>query len=155
MLYPTEVQKASYSLKRYQIGSIKIPIVLEERQLELSESPAILSTDTIFTWYSETVKTDCWCRLRIYKITLDHLVVIVSELPDNPGRSITDEASKLINLVCYQFGLAPYKVMWIEHYPVGYLKDDETYDELRQGLGKVSSKRINKQKLEVLLGVQL
>lgn len=125
------------------------------RQLELSKSPAVLSTDTVFTWYSETVKTDCRCRLRIYKITLDKVIVIVSELSDNPGRSISDEASKLINLVCYQFGLASYKVMWIEHYPVGYLKNDETYDVIMLGLDQVSSKRIHKQKLEVFLRVKL
>ncbi|MEM8676767.1 MAG: hypothetical protein AAGF83_23385 [Cyanobacteria bacterium P01_G01_bin.67] len=115
----------------------------------------MLNNDLIFTWYSETVERDCKCRLRIYQISLDHFVIIVSELPDNPGCSITDDASKLINLVCYQFGFTSYKVMWIEHYPLGYLNDDETYYEVTQGLGEVYSKRINKQKLEVLLGVQL
>lgn len=82
-------------------------------------------------------------------------MVIVSELSDNPGRSISDETSKLINLVCYQFGLASYKVMWIEHYPVGYLKNDETYDVIMLGLDKVASKRIHKQKLEIFLRVKL
>ncbi len=109
----------------------------------------------IFTWYSELVKKDCKCRLRIYKITLDHFVVIVDELPDNLGLGISTEASKLINLVCYQFGMASYKVMWVEHYPAGYLENDETYHVVMQELSAVSSKRIKKQKLEVLLGVQI
>ena len=117
------------------------------------KSPAILSNDITFSWYSEGVKKQGKCRLRIYQITFDHVVVIVSELSNNPGRSITEEASKLINLVCYQFGLAPFKVMWVEHYSAGYLKNHETYDVIMMGLGDVFSKRINKQRLEVLLGV--
>lgn len=124
------------------------------RQLELSQSPTVLSTDTIFTWYSEAVKRDCKCRLRIYRINFDYSVVVVSELPNN-SRSISDEASRLINLICYQFGLAFFKTMWIEHYPVGYLNDDESYHEVMLGVGKIFSKRINQQKLERLLGIKL
>lgn len=125
------------------------------RGLEFSKSPAILNVDMLFTWYSETAKGNCHCHLRIYKVAYDHAVIIVSELPDNPGRSITDEASALINLVCYKFGFAPYKIMWIEHYPAGYLKDDETYDEVMLAAGCISSRRISRQSLEKLLSVKL
>ena len=124
-------------------------------QLELPKSSAVLNTDLIYTWYSEAVEQDCKCRLRVYQLTIDHFVVIVSELPDNPGASITDEASKLINLVCYQFGLTAYKVMWIEHYPRGMRQDDEVYYEAAQGLGEIFLTKIKKQKLESLLGIQL
>ena len=125
------------------------------RELSFSGSAANLNVDMLFTWYSETAKGNCHCRLRVYKMTFDQAVIIVSELPDNPGRSITDEASSLINLVCYQFGFASYKVMWIEHYPPGYLKDGETYDEVMLGAGHISSRRINKGSLENLLGAEL
>ena len=124
------------------------------RNLELSEYPSVLSTDTEFTWYSETVKKDCKCHLRIYKIKLDYSIVIVSELPDNP-RSISDEASKLINLICYQFGLASYKTMWIEHYPVGDINNDESFHEVMLGIAGISVNRINKTKLESLLAIKL
>lgn len=123
--------------------------------MNLSESPAVLSIDTVFTWYSEIAKIDCQCRLRIYKITFDKAVIIVSELHNNYGRSITDEALTLINLVCYKFGLSPAKTMWVEHYPAGYLKDEDTYDEVMLALFHVHSKRIQKQQLEALLGVVL
>ena len=109
----------------------------------------------MFTWYSEVAKGNCRCRLRLYQISFDYSLIIVSELPDNSGRSITDESSTLINLACYQFGLAPSKVMWIEHYLSGYLKEDETYDEVMRGAGYISSRRIQKQRLEELLGVSL
>ena len=45
--------------------------------------------------------------------------------------------------------------MWIEQYPVGYLKKEETYDEILLVQGYTYSKRISKQKLEALLGVKL
>lgn len=125
------------------------------RGLNFSESAATLDVDMLFTWYSETAKGNCHCRLRIYKVAFDQAVIIVSELPDNPGRSITDEASTLINLVCYKFGFASYKVMWIEHYPPGYLKGGGTYDEVMLAAGCISSRGINRQALEKLLGVNL
>lgn len=124
-------------------------------ELNFSESEAILDVDTLFSWYSARAKGNCHCRLRIYKLTSNRAVIIVSELPDNPGRSITDEASTLINLVCYKFGFAAYKVMWIEHYPPGYLKESQTYDEVMVAAGCISSRRINQQSLEKLLGVSL
>ncbi|MEM8720143.1 MAG: hypothetical protein AAGE84_12630 [Cyanobacteria bacterium P01_G01_bin.39] len=126
---------------------------MEARKLSFSESAATLDVDMLFTWYSDTAKGNCHCRLRIYKMAFNQAIIIVSELPDNPGRSITDEASTLINLVCYKFGFAPYKVMWIEHYPPGYLKDVETYDEVILGVGHISSRRIKKQSLEKLLRI--
>ena len=125
------------------------------RIVNLSEVPAVLTVDTLFTWYSEIAQTDCQCRLRIYKITFDKAVIIASQLHDNPGHSITDEALTLIHLVCYKFGLAPHKTMWIEHYTGGYLKEEDTYEELMLAQFCVRSKRINKQKLEALLGLTL
>lgn len=109
----------------------------------------------MFTWRSQLAKIDCQCRLRIYKITINQAVVIVSELPDNPGRSITEEALTLIQLVCHKFALNPTKTMWLEHYPQGYLKDEEVYEHLTLIQCNVWSSRINKQKLEALLSVKL
>ena len=123
--------------------------------MNLSESPAVLIVNTLFTWYSEIAQRDCQCRLRIYQISFDKAVIIASELFKNPGRSITDEALTLIHLVCYKFGLAPNKTMWIEHKRAGYLKNEETYDEVMLGQFGVRSKRINISKLEALLGVTI
>jgi len=119
------------------------------------ELPATLDVDMTFSWYSETAKGNCHCRLRIYKLTFDTVVIIVSELLDNPGRSITDEASTLIHLVSYQFGFAIYKVMWIEHYPAGYRKNEDTFDAIMLTTGSISSRRISQAKLEEFLGISL
>ena len=123
--------------------------------MNISESPAVLTIDTPITWYSQAAQTKCHCRLRIYRITFEKALVIVSELDDNPGRSITDEALTLIDLVCQEFDLFPGKTMWFEHYPVGYLKDDETYEQVMLVQGYTYSTRVNKQKIEALLGVKL
>ncbi len=128
---------------------------MENKKVSISESPALLDTKTRFKWYSEIGQKQCECGLRIYKISFDKAVVIASELKDNPGRSITDEVITLINLVCYKFGLSPFKIMWIEHYPEGYLKEEDTYDEIWLTMFHVKSKRIKKENLEALLGVRL
>ena len=128
---------------------------VEGKLLNLDNAPAVLSVDTIFTWYSETAKGNCQCHLRIYKIAFDKAIIIASELPDNPGRSITDEALTLIHLVCYKFGLAPTKTMWVEHYPKGYFKDEATYDEVMLIQGRVISQRIKQRKIEDILGMEL
>ena len=127
----------------------------EVRQLKLSKPPAVLSVDLLFTWHSEIAEIDCQCRLRIYKITFEKVVVIVSELPDNAGRTITDEGLTLIHLVCNKLSLEPTKTMWLEHYPKGALKGEETYEHVMLIRGNVYSKRINKQTIEALLGVKL
>ena len=123
--------------------------------MNISESPAVLTVDTPITWYSQTAQTYCQCRLRIYKITFEKAVVIVSELLNNTGRSITDEALTLIRLVCHEFALSPGKTMWFEHYPVGYLKDDETYEQVMLVQSHTYSTRVSKQKIEAVLGVKL
>ena len=128
------------------------------RELNPSKSPessAFLGIDIPITWHSQITKTRCKCRLRIYLVNNDQAVVIVSELPDNPGRSITDEAFALIPSICDKFRLTSGQTMWVEHYPAGYLKEEETYDEVGLVMGYIASTRIEKQKLEALLGVKL
>lgn len=123
--------------------------------MNISESPAVLTIDTPITWYSQITQSKCHYRLRIYKISFDKAVVIVSERQDNSGRLITGEASRLIHWVCQEFALSPRQTMWVEHYPASYLKDDETYEEVTLVKGYTYSTRISKQKIEALLGVEL
>lgn len=111
--------------------------------------------EQILTWRPYEQSFNSQCRLRIYYISVDMAVVIVTELEENPGKSITDSAKQLIHLVCYRFGLAPYKVMWIEHYPAGYLKEAETYDLVMLALGEVTCQRVSQQALEGLIGCSL
>ncbi|WP_158500402.1 hypothetical protein [Xenococcus sp. PCC 7305] len=101
------------------------------------------------------MKRDCQCRLRIYKITVEQAVVIASQLPDEASCSIADEALTLIPLICQKLLLKLTSIMWVEHYPKGYLKDEEVYEEVTLIQDKITSKRIKKQKIENLLSVKL
>ena len=123
--------------------------------MNISESPAVLTVDIPITWYSTTAETLCECRLRIYKITFDKAVVIISELEDYPDRSIKEELSTLIHLVCDDFKLSPAKTMWLEHYPAKHLQEKDIYEQVMLVQPHIYSTRISKQKIEALLGVKL
>lgn len=116
----------------------------------ISNPGAILEVDSNFKWYSQVEQTKCECGLRIYKIDCDRAVVIVSELKNNPGRSIKEEALTLIHLVCCKFELNLSKTMWIEYYP-----QKNTYNEIKLAIFYTHSKRINKEQLEALLKVKV
>ena len=55
----------------------------------------------------------------------------------------------------HQLGLSPMKTMWVEHYPASYLKEEEIYEQVMLVQDQASSTRVNKQKIEALLGVKL
>ncbi len=112
---------------------------------------SILKTDQIINWNSSETGTECQCRLRIFQLSLDRAIVIVSQIPDFPGRSITDEVKTLIAIVCDRFGLTLNQTMWIEHYPVGYLKDDDVYEHISACTTSVTSQRIKKSHLELIV----
>jgi hypothetical protein len=57
------------------------------------------------------------CGLDIQPLANDRTVVICTELPDNPGTSVTNFAEDLATLVCRRFRIASDKLVWIEHYP--------------------------------------
>jgi hypothetical protein len=61
------------------------------------------------------------CRLRIYAVPGQRAVAIATELPDNPGTSITNRADTLATLVmckaALMFGTDPGDIVWVEHYP--------------------------------------
>ncbi len=56
------------------------------------------------------------CRLRIFTDPDRPTVVLVSELPDNPGTSVTNRAAYLHGKVAAEFRLDPSTLLWIEHY---------------------------------------
>jgi len=55
------------------------------------------------------------CRLRVYQHGTT-TVLLVSEIPENPGTSITNRAEALATALVRQYAQGPDWV-WIEHYP--------------------------------------
>lgn len=56
------------------------------------------------------------CGLRITPLRDGRVAVICTELPENPGTSVTNFAEGLAAMVCAEFGINPAKLVWIEHY---------------------------------------
>ena len=59
------------------------------------------------------------CALELLPRPDGRVVVIASELADNPGTSVTNAAELLATDVCRRFGIAPDRLVWIEHYEYG------------------------------------
>ncbi len=128
-------------------------------QLYLSDPPAVLIADLIFTWHSKIANTKYKCHLKIYKINFDKFVVISSYLPDNLAFNITEEILTLIQLVFKTFNLKPTKTMWIKYYSIKsfnrFFKDKKIYEQLTLFQKNVYSERISKQKIKNLLKIDL
>lgn len=116
---------------------------------------AFLSLDILLILNYQLADINYQCRLRIYKISFNQAVVVVSKPPINTGCSSSNEVINLIDLVCYQFSLSRHNTMWIEHSYNGYAEEQESYEELIVIETYVCRKKINKQKLEELLQIRL
>lgn len=91
------------------------------------------------------------CRVRI-----NGNVVIATELPDNPGQSITNAADVLAMQVCQYYGIPPAQLVWIEHYPE-QPNHEETLDRVEflvehQTLSNPQWQRISKADVAQLFG---
>ena len=74
------------------------------------------------------------CRLRIYEHE-PHTVVLLTELPDNPGISVTNWAAELATEIAAQYKLDLGRTLWIEHYPAAG-EHPEHFDRIRFDWGK-------------------
>lgn len=96
------------------------------------------------------LQSNARCRVRISGST-----VIATELPNNPGMSLTNAAASAAVQVCQYYEIPLEKLVWIEHYPeeTGH---EETFDlvhfSLNNGLLNVERwQRISTAKAEQLL----
>jgi hypothetical protein len=110
------------------------------------------------------------CRIRIYlpDDVLDAPVVVCSELPNNPGGSITNSAETIAAGVIRANEL-PTPLVWIEHWPRETTQGQETFElvvfssyevverapyleETRAWIGDATWKRLHRTTVEVLVG---
>jgi hypothetical protein len=59
---------------------------------------------------------EAWCALEILPAKDRRIVVIATEVKDNPGTSITNVCEHLAYWVCVEFSIDPSNLIWIEHY---------------------------------------
>ncbi len=87
-----------------------------------------MNVDAIFPYKPSHSGIHAKCRVRIYPPP----VVVVTELPDNPGMSVTNYAEELATLILQEHGLDALRTVWIEHYPAWAEEDrPETFDLVR------------------------
>jgi hypothetical protein len=110
------------------------------------------------------------CRVRIYlpDDMLDEPVVICSELPNNPGGSITNSV-EVIAAGVIQANELPTPLAWIEHRPQETTEGQETFElvvfssyevtetapylgETRAWIGDATWKQLDRASVEVLVG---
>src|ERR671910_3697785 len=87
-----------------------------------------LASDYIYP-YKDAGGRSAHCRVRIYfpDDPGDALVVICSELPNNPGGSITNSA-EVIAAGVIQANELPTPLVWIEHWPEESADEQETFE---------------------------
>ena len=100
---------------------------------------------------SAKLQASARCRVRV-----SNNVAIATELPDNPGMSVTNAAGLLAMQVCQFYEIEPQKLIWIEHYPEAPDCSEESFDRVQFTftLGALSDprwKRISKDEAEQLL----
>ena len=63
------------------------------------------------------------------------MLLVLTEMPDNPGTSITNMAEALVTRICRERDISPHGLVVVEHYPVRgkHLQYPETYDLIRFG----------------------
>jgi len=83
----------------------------------------MLKLDQIYRYRSLAAQRQGYCRLRIYNRRGGHLVVL-TEVPNNPGQSITAASEVIATGLVKRYRLNPTTTRWIEHWPA------DTRDEL-------------------------
>ena len=113
------------------------------------------------------------CRVRVFLPSnpeRDLFVAVCSELPDNRGQSVTNDAERIAAEVVSNFAL-PVPLVWIEHYPpettdgqaetfdlvvFGHYEVREIVRAMEEGpvkeIGPPQWKRLDRGSVEVLVG---
>jgi hypothetical protein len=131
--------------------------------------PMHLASDYIHP-YKDLGGRPARCRVRIYlpDDMRDAPVVICSEVPNNPGGSITNSAETIAAGVI-QANELPTPLVWIEHWPEESADEQETFEllvfssyevaerapylgETRAWIGDATWKTLDRTAVEVLVG---
>jgi len=74
---------------------------------------------------------DSCCDIEVHRRGDGKYVFVATELPDNPGTSVTNFAEHLATAMRGQYALKPEDVIWIEHYPGAKDRRKEDFDLVR------------------------
>ena len=74
---------------------------------------------------------DSCCDIEVHRRSDGKYVFVATELPDNPGTSVTNFAEHLATAMRSQYALKPEELIWIEHYPEAQNRRKEDFDLVR------------------------
>src|SRR4029077_5103202 len=74
---------------------------------------------------------DSCCDIEVHRRSDGKYVFVATELPDNPGTSVTNFAEHLATAMRSRYGLKPEDVIWIEHYAEAKNRRKEDFDLVR------------------------
>lgn len=75
--------------------------------------------------------SDSYCDIEVHQRSDGKYVFVATELPDNPGTSVTNYAEQLATAMRTQYARKPRDVIWIEHYPEAKDRRKEDFDLVR------------------------
>lgn len=108
--------------------------------------------DTVLNWIVEGDSKSNKCRVRIYWITWEKAIVIVTNITYYSGRKITDATKEIISFVTNIHSLSPSKLMLVEHYPASNLSEEDLYHQVLLTNNEAIRHEIDRSKLLKLLG---
>jgi hypothetical protein len=125
--------RPAYATITYRVGYVVWAWIIavavgETTDLPLLREPMHLASDYIHPYKGAGARPS-HCRIRIYlpDDVLDALVVVCSELPNNPGGSITNSAETIAAGVIRANEL-PTPLVWIDHWPKETTDVEETFE---------------------------
>lgn len=116
------------------------------------EAECMKAVDTIHRYKPPGSGIEARCRVQVHRHE-GQTVAIVTELPDNPGMSVTNAAEWLLPALAEQYGL-PDGTVWIEHYERLHGEPD-TYDLVTLRGGSPSWRRLALEQVERLIGAEV
>jgi len=75
--------------------------------------------------------SDSYCDIEAHRRSDGKFIFVATELPDNPGTSVTNYAEHLATAIRRQHGLKSEDMIWIEHYPDAKDRPKESFDLVR------------------------
>lgn len=119
------------------------------------------SFDSSFSYWG-FLNTPSRCRVRVFEPHNQPLVVLATELPDNPGTSITNFAEQLATQVGQLLAAPLETLVWIEHYPERGTKPHEresfslvSFTRTPHGLSQPRWRHLDRAEVEAIIGGEL
>ena len=92
-------------------------------------------TRETFSYRVRANRIEAECGIEIYRGKSD--LVIITELPNNPGMSICNAFEDLFLQVVAAYGLNPEKLLWIEHWEAWKTSEGAPYDREEEEWSRV------------------